>query len=163
MFRYPTKSVVYVPLVPTPGSSTSLELSFAPACEQLACIDLSKGTRLKNVIFRCEGLNPKWIAMALQTITSKHRDLQQITIHAPYHRCPSTPESKTPRKAAGEDRYRQWMDLDSLLVQLLESRAIRTKVMHDAGNSERKSEMCEYMGSLLPKTAERYNPTRCMR
>jgi len=42
------------------------------------------------------------------------------------------------------------MDLDRLLVQLLESRAIRTKVMHCTENKERKLEMCEHIMSLLP-------------
>jgi len=92
--------------------------------------------------------------MVLRTITSKHQDLQQITIHTPYHRCPSTPESENLREAVGEDEYRQWMDLDSLLVQLSESHTIRTKVTHGKENSERKLEMCENMRGLLPKVAE---------
>ena len=46
------------------------------------------------------------------------------------------------------------MDLDSLLVQLLESHAIRTKVTHGRENSERKLDMCENMRGLLPKVAE---------
>jgi len=107
------------------------------------------------MIFRCGGLNPKWIVMALQTITSKHQNLQQIRIRVPHHRCPPTRESENLGEAAGEDGYRQWMDLDSLLVQLLESHAIRTKVTHGGKNSERKSEMCENMRGLLPKIAER--------
>jgi len=46
------------------------------------------------------------------------------------------------------------MDLDSLLVQLSESHAIRTGVAHGAENKE-KLEMCEHIGGLLPKIAER--------
>jgi len=93
--------------------------------------------------------------MALQTITSEHRDFQQITIRTPYHYYLSTHEPKDVRETARGDGYRQWMDLDSLLVQLSESRAIRTKVTHGAENNETKLEMCEHIGSLLPKIAER--------
>jgi len=59
------------------------------------------------------------------------------------------------REAAGEAGYMQWMDLDSLLVQLSESHAIRTKVTHGAENNEKKLEMCQHIRSLLPKIAER--------
>ena len=107
------------------------------------------------MIFQCGKLNLKWIVMVLRTITSKHQDLQQITIHTPYHRCPATPESESLGEAAGEDGSRQWMDLDNLLVQLLESHAICTKVAHGRGKSESKSEMCEHIRALLPKVAER--------
>jgi len=92
--------------------------------------------------------------MALQTITSKHQDLQRITIRTPYHYFPPTPPVNL-KEAARESDYMQWMDLDNLLVQLLESYAIRTKVEHGAENEERKLEMCEHVGNLLPKIAGR--------
>jgi len=93
--------------------------------------------------------------MALQTITPEHRDLQQITIRIPYRHGPPARVPENLREAAEEDGYRQWMDLDSLLVQLSESRAIRTKVMHGVRNSGRNLEMCEHIESLLPGIAER--------
>jgi len=93
--------------------------------------------------------------MALQTVTSKHRDFQQITIRTPYRYFLPTREPEDLREAAREEGYRQWMDLDSLLVQLSESRAIRTKVWHSAEDSETISEKCEPVESLLPKIAER--------
>jgi len=46
------------------------------------------------------------------------------------------------------------MDLDSLLVQLSESHAIRTGVAHGVENKA-KLETCEHIGGLLPKMAER--------
>jgi len=93
--------------------------------------------------------------MALQTITSKHQDLQQITICIPYRRYPLARESGNLGGAAGKVGYRQWADLDSLLVQLSESHAIRTKVTHCGESSMTKLEMCEYIGSRFPKLAER--------
>jgi len=102
--------------------------------------------------------------MALQTITSEHRDFQQITIRTPFRYYFPTREPENPGEIAGEEGYRQWMDLDSLLVQLLESRGVRTKVVHGVEDSETKLEMCEHIGSLLPKIAERgtIQPGVCM-
>ena len=81
--------------------------------------------------------------MALRTITSKHRDLQQISIYVP-SRSTSTRDQETVS--------RQWMDLDRLLVQVWESHAIRTKVI--CGAAEKKV-MCGYIGSLLPEITKR--------
>jgi len=100
-------------------------------------------------------LQAKWIVMALQTITSKHQDLQRITIHTPYEYHPSVREPVNLRNVAGEARYKQWMVLDDLLVRLLESHAIPTKVTHGTENNKKKLEMCEHIRSLLPKIAER--------
>jgi len=47
-------------------------------------IDLSMATKLKDTEFWCGELNVVWIATALRTVTSKHRDLQQISIHVHY-------------------------------------------------------------------------------
>jgi len=94
--------------------------------------------------------------MALGTITSKHRDLQQITINVPYYFNRFICEPVSLREAAGEAEYRRWMDLDTLLVQLSESHAIRTKVVYLAeGNEVPVEESYEYVGGLLPKIVER--------
>ena len=47
-------------------------------------IDLSKVTKLGEVVFGVEALSVDWVTMTLQTITSKHRNLQRISIHVPY-------------------------------------------------------------------------------
>ena len=49
-----------------------------------ASIDLSKATKLKDVIFRPGSPTISWIIMTLQPIPSKHRDLRQISIHVPH-------------------------------------------------------------------------------
>jgi len=82
--------------------------------------------------------------MALQTITSKHRDLQQISIYVPFHFT----------SIRYQETDRQWMDLDRLLVKLWESHAVRTKVMYSAVREEKKA-VCEYLGGLLPEMTEK--------
>jgi len=47
--------------------------------------DLSKATRLRDLVFRPESQSVEWITMALQTITPEHQDLQRVSIHIPYH------------------------------------------------------------------------------
>jgi hypothetical protein len=48
-----------------------------------ASIDLSKATKLKDVVFQPKSWSVEWITTALRTITPKHRDLRQISIHDP--------------------------------------------------------------------------------
>jgi len=96
-----------------------------------------------------------WIVMALETITSKHRDLQQITIYVPYYFNRLICKPVSLREAAGEAEYRRWMDLDTLLVQLSESHAIRTKVVYVMKGRGVQVEDCEHIGSLFPKIVER--------
>jgi len=93
--------------------------------------------------------------MAIQTITSDHRDLQQIAIYFPYCLGISTGMPVNLRQLVGEAGYGQWVDLDSLLVQFLESRAVRTKLVYGVGSEDEKLEMCEHIASLLPRIAER--------
>jgi len=82
--------------------------------------------------------------MALQTITSEHRDLQQILFYVPPH----------PASIGNQETDRQWMDLDRLLVQLWESHAIRTGLVYNAAG-EREKAVCEYIKGLLPEITER--------
>jgi hypothetical protein len=70
----------------------------------------------------------KWVTMALQTITPKHRDLRQITICLP-HSFTFAVDLGNVREAIGEEDFEQWLDLDRLLVELWELRSIRPKVL----------------------------------
>ena len=85
--------------------------------------------------FWIDGLHPAWITKTLRTITSRHRDLQKVSIHALYYSiCVGDP--------VGRDIHGEWMDLDGLLVQFWESRGVRIKVL--------------YVGtSLLPEVTRR--------
>jgi hypothetical protein len=86
--------------------------------------------------------------MALQTITSKHRNLRQITIRMPRHLAYLeilANGTQSAKKVASE----QWLDLDRLLVQLSESRSIRPRFM-STGRGARAE-----MRDLLPEITER--------
>jgi hypothetical protein len=48
-----------------------------------ASFNLSKATKLKDIMFRLNWLRVQWVAAALKTITPEHRDVRQITIHIP--------------------------------------------------------------------------------
>lgn len=114
-------------------------------------IDFSKARKLKEVTFRCGTTHIMWIISALRTITSEHEDLQQISIHIPYY--PSyIADPANIRGIVGEEVYRQWMDLDHLVVQFWESRTIRPKIMHLAAE---KGLMVACIGVLLPEITKR--------
>jgi hypothetical protein len=72
--------------------------------------------------------DPTWIKNSLRTILSEHRDLQKVLIYGdPYYDIlPNEPVGS--KEVFGEEIYKQWMELDGLLVQLWESRAVRTKL-----------------------------------
>lgn len=80
---------------------------------------------------------PKWVISALRTITSNHRKLQSVTIHAPYvdaglYRNIDRADPANIRHAIGrgETTYMDWLELDRLLVQLWETHSIRLEVMY---------------------------------
>ena len=90
--------------------------------------------------------------MSLHTITPKHQDLRQITIKV-IHR-PTTINifgaGANVRQVMGEANFGQWLDLDRLLVQLWESRSIRSSAVFLEWGSVR-----DYIGSLLPEITRR--------
>ena len=108
---------------------------------KLPPLDLSKATKLKDVQFRCGRPNIQWITMALQSIESKN--LQQIIIHCyPIFAIP-----------IGETVYRDWGDLDRMLVQFWTSRSIRPKIRYEA--EEKGNDLKGLAPSLLPGLTRR--------
>ena len=104
-------------------------------------LDLSKATKLKDVEFRCGKPNIQWITMALQSIESKN--LQQIIIHCyPIFEIP-----------IGGTVYRDWGDLDRMLVQFWTSHSIRPKIKYEA--REEGNDLKGLAPSLLPELAQR--------
>jgi len=81
--------------------------------------------------------------MVLRTITPKHRDLQHISIYMPRY-LPTIHAGVSVRQIVGEEVFREWLDLDRLLIQFWESRSIRPKIEWDARH---------YIGCLLPTVA----------
>jgi hypothetical protein len=114
----------------------------------LPSVDLSKATKLKDVVFQPGLERVEWVIKALQTITPEHRDLLQLTIDIP---CNLTAIGFVANgEAIGELAHGQWLDLDRLLVQFWESRSIRPKVVYTVGFG-----MKDFVGSLLPEIMKR--------
>jgi hypothetical protein len=87
--------------------------------------------------------------MALETITSQHRDLQQISIHVPYI---------LSYALHGGGTTTEWIDgtqrleLDHLLVQFWDLRSIRPKVMYSKNQKRGIRDLVVY---LLPEITKR--------
>lgn len=67
---------------PASPSQTSYlpELPLADESGRPGAVDLSEATKLTDVVFRCE-TSSEWVVTTLGTVTSKHRDLQRISVH----------------------------------------------------------------------------------
>ena len=116
-------------------------------------IDLSRATRLRDAQFECGDLSAEWIVMTLQTVTSKHRDIRKIGIRT-YGLILNDPDADV-RQIAGEAVYREWLDLDRLLVQFSELRSIRPKFRFDGMSSDREREAINFVSCLLPEMTKR--------
>ena len=57
------------------------------------------------------------------------------------------------RQIIGEESYKQWMDLDHILVQLCKLTAVWVRVSYHSAWWRRK-EMCEYVEGLLPEMSK---------
>jgi hypothetical protein len=113
-----------------------------------ASLDLSKATKLKDVVFRPRPRKVGWVTMALQTITSNHRDLRQITIRMPdYLNHFDILVGITQPHTAVESE--QWANLDRLLVRLWESHLIRSNLISTIGDTRYQ------MKDLLPEVTKR--------
>jgi len=122
-----------------------------PLDPRSASFDLSKATKLVDVIFRLESLRVEWISLALRAVTTKHRDLQRISVDLPYHfTWLSVGDFK---RAIGEEAPEEWLDLDHILVHLWESLSIRTNVAWRRGLWKEGLE--DYVGFLSPEMAKR--------
>ena len=93
-----------------------------------ALMDLSKATKLRDVVFRFESWNVEWVTVALQTITPKHRDFREISISAACYQTTFNIDANV-REMIGKTSCGHWSDLDHLLVQFWESRSIRPRLM----------------------------------
>jgi hypothetical protein len=120
-----------------------------PGEMKLTPIDLSKATKLKDVVFQLESRGVKWVIAALRTITPKHRDLRQIRIDVSFNVVLLGAGANVPQ-AIGEANYRQWLDLDRFLVQFWESHSIRPKF-----TSTTERDMRKRFRRLLPEITKR--------
>ncbi|KAF9789311.1 hypothetical protein BJ322DRAFT_1208557 [Thelephora terrestris] len=129
----------------------SIEIVCDPVNPRAGSIDFSEVINLKDVAFGLAGPEDVWIAMALETITSKHTDFRKVSITIQINP-PNIDYPDYVRKAVGERVYRQWMDLDRVLFQLWESKKIYAKVIFSAGEV---GDGLEYVVALLPEMTKR--------
>ena len=136
------------------GFPHSHRLTFTSALVDLdaGSIDFSGATRLKELVFHLEEIEDVWTTMALKTLTSKHGDLREILLHILVESSPKD-EPVNVRETIGEEIFKQWMDLDHILVQLWESSALQTKVIYFTDQEEKETH--EYIGGLLQEVMKR--------
>jgi len=104
------------------------------------------------VAFHPRSQSVEWITTSLQTITPKHQDFQQISIHVRFG--PSlTGAGVDVRQTVGERILGEWSDLDRLLVKFWESRSIRPEVISTMINREQGT--IDWIGCLLPEVTKR--------
>lgn len=128
------------------GAEYLRRIPLAPGRPPTTSIDLSKAIKLKEVAFRFNRLHVIWVTESLKTITTEHNDLQQISIYIPF--CLDKFFGRLAARASGT--HQQWKELDKVLVQLWESRAIHAKVICNA-KERRREDMCEFIEGRLPE------------
>ena len=124
-----------------------------PSCVGNSSVDLSTATKLRDLVLRPGSLSVAWVIMALQTITSEHRELRHISIQVPYDFTFINADADV-LQTVGEAISRQWFGLDRLLVQLWESRSIRPRVILAMKLWEGKIDTKYCVGCLLPEVTK---------
>jgi len=137
------------------GSSLSSGLPSSAVDSGPVSVDLSEVAKLQDVVFRLRSMVVTWVTATLQTISTKHWDLQHLSIHTPF-RSTLIGVGSDIRQTFGEEIFGQWLELDHLLVQFLESRSIRPKVVCTTlkqGDQNKNTRYC--VGCLLPEVTKR--------
>ena len=97
--------------------------------------------------------------MTLETIASKHRDFQQVTIHIPSFVSYVSAEYLTMVEEEWIENASpgvRWSDLDRVLIKLWESHMTRVKVIYpQPGISYGGREMRDWAVYLLPESTKR--------
>lgn len=119
-------------------------------------IDLSKATKLRDATF--EFRRPQWVSDTLRTITPSNGNLQQISLGAPYVIFTLSFRSVDPAtlpRVLGETTYREWLELDRLLVLLWETHSIRLKILYLGSFRVDRPSARKCMDSLFPEVTTR--------
>ena len=130
-------------------NSPWLELTSGPGGSSATSINFSKATKLKEMVFRFDDRSAGWVTMALKTITPEHGDLRQVSIHFTSNSFDI--QSIFPLNVSqyiGDEASMYWMDLNRLLVQLHESRAVC--LMARFRSSSDPVDKRRYVAALLP-------------
>lgn len=120
-------------------------------------IDFSEATKLKKVTFRSSESSIVWITMTLRTITPEHEDFREVSIHTHFDWAPpSIHNPANTERTVGGEVYRQWMELDNLLVRLGESHGVGVMVRYYS-REERKA--LGFVHRMLPEITKRGSTT----
>lgn len=118
--------------------------------------DLSKASKLRDVVFWPMSSTITWIVTALETVAPRHRDLRQILIHIPFDLSFINAYARdSVRRIIGKAAFKELLGLDGLLVRLWESRSVRPKVTLHTSMKEVKQSMKYCIGYLIPETTKR--------
>ena len=120
-----------------------------------AVVDLSKATRLRDMVFLCGRGGASCVAMTLRAVTSNHTNLRQITLYVPHTAYGPTLNLADLMDELGETEYGHWLELDRVLAQLWESHSIRPRVLHFAPSGEKERESNSCVHALLPEITRR--------
>ena len=120
-------------------------------------IDLSKATRLKDMVFVYK-FHLHWIVTTLRTITNNHRNLQRVSIIVPevfYCSSLNRPDPADIIPAVGETIYQEWLEVDDLLAQLCETHSIHPEVLYNVPPSMDGTRARRLVESLFPELTAR--------
>ena len=91
-------------------------------------------------------LDPKWIVRALKSITPNHRDLHYISLHTSAILYDMDFRQETTRT--------EWLELDSVFVELWESLAVRPNAWYQPTQSIDADRASEIMEGLFPEAVK---------
>ena len=128
----------------------SLTLSQVWTFSPSGSFDLSKATKLRDLVFRSGWRTAEWITPTLQTITPEHQELQQISICVPSWL--GSYGSKI-KQSLGEAALGRWLDLDRLLLQFWEVHLVLPKV--ECASMEGQEQIAkDCIGCLFPEVTK---------
>ena len=101
-------------------------------------LDLSKATKLRDIVFRCKNSGVQRVTAALHTIEPKN--IEQISLELSHY-------------IFWRTVHQEWLDLDSLLVRFWTLHSLRLKVTYESrrGWGDRR----ETVARLLPEVMRR--------
>ena len=133
--------------------------NFAPTLvmsqPSLPLIDLSEATKLRVLTLRSAESSIVWVINSLKTITSRHKDLQEVLIRPDFFITPLD-NCGNLKKTIGKDYFQHWRDLDYTLTQLSESHGVRVRVVYYSNLKAEETKVQKCMEKLFPTITQRF-------
>lgn len=121
-------------------------------------VNLLRARKLRQAEFEFFIRDVKSVTTALQTITPKHVDFKQVTLHVRSNHIQRDPRHENPNEVLREVDCRQWMDLDNTLIQLQELHPICVKVTWFEGDQDgvvKHEQIMHLLEHILPKLTKK--------